>query len=110
MGGWKDGRKAYRTTARHKRCGRAADIRAVATGAVQRTEKYIMQALQSDSTIAFRFWSSQALEALGGIACAEVRAECTHWQRKTGRSFRAVSKRRKRFLAERIAAAVPVAG
>jgi hypothetical protein len=89
---------------------RAADIEAVATGAVQRTEEYVLQALQSDSTLAFRFWSRRALDAIGGIAWAEVRAVCTHLRRMIGASFRLDFKRRECFLAELMAAAVPVAG
>ncbi|HNT00043.1 MAG TPA: hypothetical protein PLJ27_18165 [Polyangiaceae bacterium] len=65
LGGWEDGRKVFRATARRKPCARASDIEAVATGAVQRNEESVLQALQADSTIAFRFWSPQALDALG---------------------------------------------
>jgi hypothetical protein len=89
---------------------RASDIEALATGAVQLTEEYVLQALQSDSVLAFCFWSCRALDAIGGIAWAEVRAVCTHLRWMIGASFRVDIVRRERFLADLMAAAVPVAG
>lgn len=87
----------------------AADVEAAANGPVQRTHEFVLRALQADSTIAFRFWSSRALYAIGVVPPSEVGPLCIHLGRMIASSFRVDIKRRERFLADLMAAAVPVA-
>jgi hypothetical protein len=87
----------------------AADIEAAAHGPVQRTHEFVLRALQADSVMQFRFWSSRALDAIGVVPRSELAAVCTHLRRTIAASFRVDIKRRERFLADLIAAAVPVA-
>ena len=110
LGGREDGHKVYCSTARRKRCARASDIEAVASDAVQRTEEFVLQALQADSTIAFRFWSCRALDAVGCVLWVEVRAVSAHLQRMTGALYRVDIKRCEHFPAQLMAVAVPDAG
>ncbi|MBW6496156.1 MAG: hypothetical protein K0B16_16690 [Burkholderiaceae bacterium] len=87
----------------------AADVEAAANGPVQHTHEFVLRALQADSTIAFRFWSSRALDAIGIVHPSEVEHLCIHLGRMIAASFRVDIKRRERFLADLMAAAVPVA-
>ena len=87
----------------------AADVEAAANGAVQRTHEFVLRALQADTTLAFRFWSSRALDAIGLVPPSEVGALCIHLSRIIAASLRVDIKRREGFLADLMAAAVPVA-
>jgi len=87
----------------------ATDIDAAAHGPAERTHAFVLRALQADSTIEFRFWSSRALDAIGAVPASELAALCTHFRRMIAASFRVDIKRRERFLADLLAAAVPIA-
>ena len=87
----------------------AADIDAAAPGPTERTNELVLRALQADSTLEFRFWSSRALDAIGVVPPSELLALCTHLRRMIAATFRVDIRRRERFLADLMAAAVPVA-
>jgi hypothetical protein len=87
----------------------ATEISAAADGPADRTCAFVDRALHADSVIAFRFWSSRAIDAMGDLPHSEVPAMCAHVRRLIAASFRVDIRRRERFLADMLAAAVPVA-
>jgi hypothetical protein len=87
----------------------ASDINAAADGPADRTCAFVDRALHADSTLAFRFWSSRAIDAMGDLPDSEVPAMSAHVRRLIAASFRVDFRRRERFLADLLAAAVPVA-
>lgn len=87
----------------------AADIDAAALGPAERTREFVLRGLQADSTLEFRFWSSCALDAISVVPPSELAPLCTHLRRMIAASFRVDIRRRERFLADLMAAAVPVA-
>ncbi len=86
----------------------ATDIEAAAHGAAERSHKFVLQALKAASTMTFRFWSSRALDAIGAVPASEFAAVCTHLRRLIAASFGVDIRRRERFLADLMTAAVPV--
>ena len=87
----------------------AAEIGAAARGPVDRVCTFLDRCLHADTTIAFRFWSSRAIEAMGDLPDSEVLPVCAHVRRLIASSFRVDIRRRERLLADLLAAAVPVA-
>lgn len=87
----------------------AADIDAGAHGPAERARQFVQRALQADSTMEFRFWSSRALDAIAVVPPSETAALCIHLRRMIAASFRVDIRRRERFLADLMAAAEPVA-
>jgi len=87
----------------------ATDIDAAAHGPAERTHEFGLRALRADSAMEFRFWSSRALDAISVVPPSELAALCARLRRMIAASFRVDIKRRERFLADMLAAAVPVA-
>lgn len=87
----------------------AADIDAAVHGPAERTHEFALRALQAESTMEFRFWSSRALDAIGVVPPSELAALSTHLRRMIAASFRVDIRRRERFLADLLAEAAPVA-
>jgi hypothetical protein len=87
----------------------AADISAAAHGPAERTCAFVDRALHADCTLAFRFWSSRAIDAMGDLPDSQVPAMSVHVRRLIAASFGVDIRRRERFLADLLAASVPVA-
>ncbi len=87
----------------------ATEIAAAADGPADRACAFIDRALHADCTLIFRFWSSRAIDAMADLPESEVAAMSTHVRRLLAASFRTDIRRRERFLADLLAASVPVA-
>lgn len=87
----------------------ATELSASADGPVDRVCAFADQCMHADTTLAFRFWSSRTIEAMGDLPDSEVPRVCAHVRRLIASSFRVDIRRRERLLADLLAAAVPVA-
>jgi hypothetical protein len=86
----------------------AAKISAAANDPSQRTRSFVGHALDADSTLAFRFWCSQALKAISHMPRSDIPDLCDHFRRVIAAAFRVDIRRRQQLLADLLAAAVPV--
>ena len=87
----------------------ASEMSASARSAFDRVCAFVDQCLQADSVLAFHFWTSRAIEAMGEVPRCEVVGICKHISRLIASSFRVKLSQRQKLLSYLLAAAVPVA-